>query len=153
MDISDEMIDVARDKYKSRENLYFSMKWPKDNFDYIFMSDVIEHLDSPKDTFLKIHKLMGEKTIFINTMANPIWEPALMIAEKIGLKMPEGPHKRVKFEELRFMIYESGMRIVKHSYTLLIPVNIPIITDFVNKYFEKIFRKFAFIEYFASIKT
>ena len=101
MDISSNMIKIAHQKYPQ---LFFSIKIPKgDSWDYIFMCDVIEHLENPQKTFLEISKVMNENTIFVCTMANPIWEPVLMIAEKLKLKMPEGKHYRHSSEETRFL--------------------------------------------------
>lgn len=153
MDISDQMISISKIKYQKLKNLQFSTSWPKEKFDYIFMSDVIEHLEDPKDTFKKISQLMDKNTVFINTMANPVWEPVLMIAEKLGLKMPEGPHNRVKYDELRIMVEDAGMKMVKHEYKLLIPVEIPILTKPANKYLEKYFKKLAFIEYLVAVRS
>jgi len=157
MDISGQMILIAKDKYQNLKNLHFSTKLPSDIYhqplEYIFMSDVIEHLDNPNETFLKIRELMNKETIFICTMANPFWEPVLMIAEKLGLKMPEGPHHRLKISDLRFMINEAGMKIIKHDYKLLMPIKIPLLTNFANKYLEKYLKKFAFIEYFTAVKA
>jgi 2-polyprenyl-3-methyl-5-hydroxy-6-metoxy-1,4-benzoquinol methylase len=121
--------------------------------DIIFMSDVVEHLDNPQKTFMQISKFMNKDTVFVCTMANPLWEPVLMIGEKLGLKMPEGKHKRIKIYDLRIMIKKVGMKIVKHDYKLLVPIKIPLITNFANKYFEKYFRKLAFVEYFIAVKV
>jgi len=96
---------------------------------------------------------MNNKSKLVITMANPIWETPLMIAEKLKLKMPEGPHKRVAFNDLRIMIQDSGMRITKHDYKLLVPVKIPLITKFANKYLEKTLKKFCFIEYFVAVRV
>jgi hypothetical protein len=85
-------------------------------------------------------------------MANPVWEPVLMIAEKLGLKMPEGPHYRIKYQKLKIKVEAVGMRITKHGYELLMPVEIPLLTTFANKYLEKFLKKLAFIEYFI-VKT
>ena len=149
-DPSVEMIKIARNKHS---NIKFTTKIFNDKFDYIFMSDVVEHLKDPEKEFKKISKLMHKDTLFINTMANPIWEPLLMLWEKLGLKMPEGPHHRFKIYDLRIMIKKTGMRIIKHDYKLLVPVYIPIITNLFNKYLEKYFKKYAFIEYFVAKKT
>ena len=153
-DISKEMIKLAKFKHKSNKNLHFSDSFSEivNHQSYVFMSDVIEHLENPAETFKQISKLMNKNTKYIITMANPIWEPFLMLAEKLNLKMPEGPHKRIKYRDLRSEIEKRGLRIIKHDYTLLIPVKIPLITKFANKYFERPFRKLCFIEYFVITK-
>ena len=156
-DISSEMISISNSKFLISKNLTFSTEFPltinHQPFDYIFMSDVIEHLEKPGETFKQISKLMNNKSKLVITMANPIWETPLMIAEKLKLKMPEGPHKRVAFNDLRIMIQDSGMRITKHDYKLLVPVKIPLITKFANKYLEKTLKKFCFIEYFVAVRV
>ena len=158
-DISDKMIELAKSKYKTKKNLHFStdlspfLNHKSIIFNHVFMSDVIEHLEDPEKTFRDIAGLMGPETIFVNTMANPLWEPFLMIAEKLGLKMPEGPHRRITNYELRIMIETAGMKIIKHDYKLLVPIKIPLITDFANKYLEKPLKKLAFIEYIIVVKA
>ena len=153
MDISTRMIAISKIKYQKSKNLQFSTKWPEKKFDYIFMADVIEHLENPKDIFKSISRLMDKNTTLICIMANPLWKPVLMIAEKLKLKMPEGPHNRIKNHELRIILEEAGLKIVKHNYKLLIPVKIPFITDFANKYLEKWFKWLAFIEYFIAVRA
>lgn len=151
MDISSEMIDIAKNKYTSQRNLHFSTNLPAPkSFDCIFMSDVIEHLEKPKETFMQISKLMGKNTVFICTMANPLWEPFLMVAEKLGLKMPEGPHNRLNINDLKLIINATGMKITKHDYELLMPIKIPFVANFMNTYIEKYLKRLAFIEYFVA---
>jgi hypothetical protein len=86
-------------------------------------------------------------------MANPVWEPILLIAEKLGLKMPEGRHKRIGCLQLKIIMANTGLKIIKHEYRLLVPVNISHISNFVNKYLERPLKKFAFIEYLIAVKV
>ena len=116
-------------------------------FNYIFLSDVVEHLEKPEEMFYEIGKIMTNKTKLIITMANPIWEPVLLIAEKLNMKMPKGKHQRLSFSEVENIIHKSGLKIGKHDYKLLLPIKLPI-TNFVNRYLEKYFKKYSFIEYF-----
>lgn len=153
MDLSSEMIKQARRRYKSEKNLHFSTKLLIANrysLDAIFMSDVIEHLEDPKGTFQKISKLMDKNSLFVNTMANPVWEPLLMFWEHRGWKMPEGPHKRIGYKEIKTVMTGAGLKIIRHDYRLLIPVKIPLITEFANRHLEKYLKRFAFIEYFVA---
>jgi len=154
-DISSEMVKRAKKKYNSKKNLHFFTESPfiiHRSLDFIFMSDVVEHLENPKAIFGKISKTMDRNTVFVNTMANPIWEPVLILAEKLGLKIPEGKHNRIGNNELRIMMNNVGLKIIKHDYKLLVPVNIPIVTKYANIYLEKLFKKYAFIEYFVATK-
>jgi len=152
-DISSEMVSIAKSKFKNSDNLIFSTDFPKKQFDYIFLSDVIEHLEKPLETFKKLSGLMHKDSKLVLTMANPVWEPMLMFWEKMGWKMPEGPHKRIVFEDLKDVVHSSGMKIVKHDYTLLMPVKIPVVTNFANKYLEKTLRRLCFIEYLVIKKS
>jgi ubiquinone/menaquinone biosynthesis C-methylase UbiE len=153
MDISGEMVKLAKKKHELARNLTFSTSLPDHkSLDVIFMSDVIEHLENPGVVFNEIQRLMGPDTIFINTMMNPLWEPIERVYSWMGLKMPEGPHKRYSFDDLRSIIKRSQMKIIDHDFKLLMPINVPLVSYFVNKYLEKSFRRLAFIEYVVVIK-
>lgn len=149
MDISGEMVKKAKGKYLNDKNLTFSTSLPKEEFDYIFLSDVIEHLDNHKDTFRKLTRNMNSDTKIIVTMANPILEPLLMVWEVLGWKMKEGKHKRVSFGELKRILDSLGLKVVKHDYKLLVPIKIPFITNLANKYLEKVMKPLCFIELFV----
>src|SRR3989344_1639784 len=144
VDISPQMISIAKIKHP---RLLFSTKFPKDRFDYVFMSDVIEHLSDPLAIFARASRLIGNKSKFVITMANPKWEPVLMLAEKLHLKMPEGPHNRINFTQLQQLLSNSGFQITSHDYFLLCPIFLPVLTKFINSHLEKHFKAWSFIEY------
>lgn len=151
-DISSKMISLANRKYQSRKNLTFSAGWPKGKFDYIFMSDVIEHLENPEEIFGKIARLMDENTVFINTMMNLRWIPVELVYNLFGWKMPEGPHRRVGYKTIKKLVENSGMKITRHDYALLMPIKIPLLTDFLNRHMEKYLKPLSFIEFFVAKK-
>jgi ubiquinone/menaquinone biosynthesis C-methylase UbiE len=152
-DLSGEMIRMAKTKYNGVKNIKFSASWPDGKYDYIFMSDVIEHLENPSETFKKISGLMDKDTVFICTMANPVWEPVLLIAEKLGLKMPEGKHSRLGFGEIEKILGRVGLKVSRHDYRLLVPIKIPLVTEFANRHLERYLKRFCFIEYFTAMTT
>jgi len=156
IDISSKMIKIAKSKFKKNKHLHFSGSYATDfkgkNLDYIFLSDVIEHLEEPEKMFKDVSQIMIDKTKLVITMANPIWEPALWVWEKLSWKMREGPHRRLKFNEIGKLLEIFNLKIETHDYFLLIPVKIPFFTDFANKYLEKVFKKYAFIEYIVATK-
>jgi hypothetical protein len=149
VDISSQMIRIAGTKYQKSKNLKFSTTWPKEKFDFIFMSDVVEHLEEREEVFRRIAGLMKPGGLFVNTMMNPVWIPVEFVYNLFGWKMPEGPHKRVAYSLLKTEIERAGMKIVSHDYTLLMPVRIPLVTHLLNTYLENLLRRFAFIEFFV----
>lgn len=157
IDVSRKMIRIAQAKHPE-SYLKFIASGITDftssvKFDYIFMVDVIEHIMDLNSAFKSIGKLMNKNTIFLNVMANPKWEMILLFAEKLRLKMPEGPHSRLSFEKIETVCKRSGISVKLHNRMTLIPVYIPVVTDFVNKYLEPIFNKYGVNEYFLAKKV
>jgi SAM-dependent methyltransferase len=151
-DPSMEMIKIARQKH-TKQNIKFTTNLPANKFDCIFLSDVIEHLDNPIKEFENIKNILNKNGKLIITMANPIWEPILMLGEKMGLKMPEGPHRRIRYKDIKLIVNSLGLKIIKHDYKLLMPIQIPLLTNLVNNYLEKYLKKLCFIEYFVIKKV
>ncbi len=143
IDISERMIERANQKYAGRARISFatenllSRTAPFENFDVVIMIDVLEHLADPAKFLGKISFLAPKHAKIIVSVANPLWEPILWAAEKLGQKMPEGPHERMSLAATESIFRQSGFRIAKKGYRMLIPRNIWG-ADWVNKNFYKI---------------
>ncbi len=157
IDISEEMVKIACQKYRNKSNLHFSTKklssFMNNKFEYVFMSDVIEHLEKPEYLLEEVSMILGKGSIFVITMANPIWEPVLLLAEKLKLKMPEGKHYRYGYRKIKKILNKYGLEVIDHDRVLLCPIYLPIVSGFINRYLERIFKKYAFIEYIISKKS
>lgn len=139
-DLSSQMIVIARDKYKENIKLKFSTynEYPSGTFDYLIMVDLIEHLEKRLNLFNRIYSNCTRKSQVIILMANPIWEPLLLFAEKLGLKMPEGPHVRVSFRTVEKELLDSRFEVKEHGFRQLIHKKIFLISDLINDHFHKI---------------
>lgn len=140
VDISEEMITRAKQKYADIGSLRFltgsidaaSSAIP---YDYIILSDVLEHLENQEDFFSQLNRLAQPSSQVIISVANPLWEPILLIAEMLGLKMPEGPHHRQSLEEVEELFQRHAFSVLRCERRLLIPINLPG-SDYLNKFFE-----------------
>lgn len=154
-DISREMLKRAKDKFGGKPNLYFtdSATDPAlaDEFDYIILADVVEHLEDVYGTFKQIRRLCRPRTRVIISIANPIWEPFLYMIEKLKLKMPEGPHKWLTFRKLRKILDQMGFSVEWEGTRLLVPTKAVPFADFINRNLHKIFllKKLGLIDYFV----
>ncbi len=80
LDISPEMIRIAKRKHPDIrfEATTIEEFIPEVSFDYIFLADVIEHLQDLPGTMEVISRICAAKTRVIFTYANPLWEPLLL---------------------------------------------------------------------------
>lgn len=149
-DKSIKMLLIAKKKYPE---LNFGKTIPNKKFDLVIMTDVIEHFRDIKTELDTAEKHMNKNSKLIITMANPMWEWLLFVAEKLNLKMPEGQHNRVSAKEIINLSRSSNLKLIKHDYDLLMPVYIPLFTKFINRNLSKLFKKLSFIEYLVFEKT
>jgi len=137
IDISAEMIGIAKERYSNQTDLSFEAKditqfEPGTLFDRILFFDVIEHVENPSAILIKMASLLSSEGSLIITMANPYWEPILMIAEKLHLKMPEGPHFRISSKEFIELAKKAGLQLKKRDWRLIFPKYIPLFSWMVN---------------------
>lgn len=136
IDISPVMIEIARKNYphlifetQDAANLSLS-----DVFDYIIISDTLGYLEDIQAVFSSLKSVTGTNTRIIINYQNFLWEPFLVVAQKLGLKMP---HNRLnwlsKSDVLNLLVLE-GFDVIKTGKRYLLPLYIPLISWFFNKY-------------------
>ncbi|NQS88213.1 class I SAM-dependent methyltransferase [Patescibacteria group bacterium] len=158
-DISKNMISIARKKYKHKKNLSFEVSEAenitiKEKFDFIIMIDLIEHLGNLNSAISELRKVSKKETRIIISHANPIWEPILNLLEWLKLKMPEGPHNWITQEELEKTLTKNNFKIIEKGYRLLLPVNIPLLSNIINSTFYRLplIKKSGLIQYEVIVK-
>ncbi len=161
IDISQKMIDVARERYHDRQDLSFAAAditnfVPQEKFDTVLCFDVVEHIVDHRLLLQSLAHCINPDGKIVLSMANPLWEPILMLAEKLKMKMPEGPHHRISAKMLMKLANDVGLELLKKEERLLVPKYIPFISGFFNDYFGHLpfFKNLNFIEVFIfSLKS
>jgi ubiquinone/menaquinone biosynthesis C-methylase UbiE len=151
LDISPEMIRIARRKHPDTRFEVTSIEEfiPEVSFDYIFLADVIEHLQDLPRTMEVISRICAPNTRVIFTYANPLWEPILLLLESLSLKMPEGPHYRIPYFKFKRIIERTGFVTIERGWRLLVPAHIGFFSKAVNRYFYRLplFKRLGMLEY------
>lgn len=151
IDVSSGMIDIAKKKHPeiTFEAVGIEGFSCEPKFDYIILADVIEHLENISGASRKLNRLCNSSTVVVFTYANPLWEPGLLLLEKLGLKMPEGPHYRIPFRKLKKILTEHNFTVVERGWRLLVPANIPLFASWINAFFYNIpgLKRFGMLEY------
>ena len=136
IDISAGMINVAAQNYT---HLTFHVMDAEDirldeKFDYIIISDTVGLFEDVQNVFLQMHKLCHEDTRIIINYINFVWFPALIFAEKIGLKMPVKRNNWLEADDIENLLKISDFDVIRYSRKILFPFNIPGISFLINKY-------------------
>ena len=158
IDVSPQMIEIAKKKYASNATLSFEVgdvctTQKKIDAPFIIMTDVLEHVGDSAKCMENLSRLVAPSARVVITLAKPLWEPILGIAERFGMKMPEGPHERISIAHNERIFAEKGFRIVEKGYRLLIPKKV-LGADWINAHFytKKLLARFGFIVYWVLTK-
>jgi len=65
------------------------------SFDFVLCMDVLEHVENPRRCVNEIWRLISNNGMAAITTPNPLWGVVLYLAEKLGLKVHEGPHRYI----------------------------------------------------------
>lgn len=139
IDFSAKMIEIARNNYPEltfiemdAENLNLDYK-----FDYIILSDLIGYLDDVQLAFEKLHTVCHSKTKIVVTYYNFLWESTLKLGEKLKLKMREYHQNWLSKYDILNLLDLANFETIRSGAILLLPVYIPILSEFLNKYVSK----------------
>lgn len=156
-DISFGMIVHAQQKYHIPEINFIARDLrdvhSEQSYDYVVLADVLEHVHQQEEFLIHLHELVRPNAQVVVTLANPLWEPVLMIAEKLHLKMPEGPHERPTNAELSAMFVRSGFQVREFGHRLLVPK--PVWgAEWINRRFHSwpVIKKWGFVVYWVLVK-
>ena len=151
IDISKEMIDVGKSKYKNLKFLQMDAEniEIKEKFDYIIISDTIGYFEDVQKVFYQLHKISHPGTRIIITYQNFLWLPIFFIAELLRLKMPSKRLNWLNLEDISNLLELSGFDTIKTGRRFLFPKFFPFISWFYNKYlaFLPLFNKLCLTEY------
>lgn len=139
LDLSPRMVEIARRKHPGLEFRAEDLTRPRggERFDAVVLVDVIEHLPDADAAMEGLRAYGDDDTLYVMTSANPLWEPALHLAESLGLKMPEGDHRWLSRREIRALLRRHGFRIVREEGRMLVPKNVPLLAPLANSLAER----------------
>ncbi|MBA3051710.1 MAG: glycosyltransferase [Candidatus Omnitrophota bacterium] len=150
-DISAEMIKIARKK--NPEISFYNDDIEElsllEKFDVIILQDIVGLLKDVLKAFGNLHKVSHKGTRILLTYYNQLWEPVIVLAEKLGLKMSQPPQNWLDMNDLENLFFLSDFEVVEKGRFFLFPKYIPFISDFVNKLAVKcsLLNKFCLVTY------
>ncbi len=151
IDYSPNMIGIAQKKYPDidfivmeAENITF-----KETFDYVILSNLIGYIEDIQRIFIELKKVCNPHTKVIVTYYNFMWQPLLNVAELFNLRMKQPQQNWLSKNDIKNILYLAGFDSFKEGESMLIPVNLPLFSNILNRYVSKLplFRRLCITNY------
>ena len=154
LDLSMGMVQVARRKYP---NLHFLQGDAEaiplgERFDFVILSDLIGHLHDIQTALERIRQVCKPETRIVITYYNFVWQPILMLGERIGVKMPQQQQNWLGMTDIENLLHLCDYGIVEEGVRLLLPKRVPLLAEWLNTRLvdHPLARWAALIQYFVA---
>ena len=125
---------------------------PPQQFDFIVISELINDLWDVQKMLLALRPFCNQDTRILFNFYSHLWSGPIQIARKLGLAWPNLQQNWLTREDMGNLMEISGLQTIRMSEEILIPIYIPLVTRFANKYLVKlpIFRHLAFTNFMVA---
>lgn len=156
IDLSSDMVEIARRKYPSLsfevgniETFHF-----KTTYDYVIMSDLVDHLPDIWKALRGLEGALRDGTTLVISTVNPIWDPILLLGERMRMKMPEGPHNFVPVADLAALLALFDYEVREVGYRMPCPIDLPVLAHFFNQRIPNLplLRCLGVVQYLVVVK-
>ncbi len=140
IDFSPKMIEIAKGKYPDID--FYAMDVENLNIDKKFDTIVLSHVTGYFVDILKafdsIKNVCHHRTRIIINYYNIIWEPALLTGELLRFKKKSPRQNWLTRKDLQTFLYLAGYETYRSSRRVLLPINIPVLSWFFNKFIGRL---------------
>lgn len=139
IDFSPLMIETAKIKFPEVDfKVMDAMELEIDSsFDVIIISNVVGFLPDVQKVFENLRKICHSRTKIIVSYYSKLWEPLLNLGENIGLKTKTPQQNWLTLQDLNNLFYLAGFDVYRNSRRMILPVYIPILSEFFNNFLSK----------------
>ena len=114
------------------------VRLPSEKYDYIVATDVLGHVDDIQAFLDDSAKVVPDDGRIVITQYNALWEPILRLASALGLRKAILEQNWVSMLDLRNFAHLVGLEEVKSGTKMLLPVYIPFVSMFLNRFLANI---------------
>ena len=97
------------------------LPFPSGTFDVVISSEVIEHTSDPARAVREMSRVLRPGGCLALTVPNRLWHPAVLVANRLGIRPYEGYENWVGWRRLREICRSAGVVIEAHRGFHLLP--------------------------------
>lgn len=113
-------------------------------FDYILLSGVVEQLTDVHSVFQKLHSIAAPETRLVIVSYSRVWQPVIRLAEFLHMRQKSNDENWIPPDEIENLLAQSHFELVSRTSGILVPIKIPLLSRFINKWLAPLplFRAF-----------
>lgn len=138
VDGSCERLDIARARYPHLvffPAIHTAMQSETlSGVDYVVAALALDRVPDVHSTLESVRTLMSRNSRIVIVTYNRLWRPAIRVAEILGLKKRHVGENYVPWDQIENLLALSGFEVTKHHDGVLVPVRVPVISRFVNRW-------------------
>ena len=142
VDFSGSAVRAARQDYPHLEFIesdVVDLNLDGRTFDYVVVSELVNDLWDVQLLLEQIHRYCKPETRVIVNFYSHLWNLPLTIAQKIGIATPRLDQNWLAPQDMRNLLEISGFQPLRTWAETVVPVHVPVVADFANRYIGKIF--------------
>jgi SAM-dependent methyltransferase len=151
IDLSPAFVEMAR---RVHPEIEFTQGFAEtfrseEKFDYVILSNLVGYLEDVQLVFENLRQVCHPSTRIIINYYNYIWEPALRLASRLGIRMKERIQNWLSLDDLENLLEISGFDVVKKTRKLIFPFCIPFLSEILNRFVSNLplVRKLCFLDF------
>jgi SAM-dependent methyltransferase len=109
-----------------------------ETFDCIVISDTLNYCSDAQALLQSAHRFASDKSRLVVTIYNGLWRPFLALLVWLGLREKSPLLNWLAPEDVRNLAELSGWERIKNVPRILVPIEIPIISNFFNRWLAPI---------------
>lgn len=140
VDLSEKMVAQARARNPTLEFHVVNAEDPSalsimiGPFDYIVVSDTVGLIEDCEALFRNLRSLASPETRLVVAFYSRLWEPILLLAEHLNLKMPQAEQNWLSTADIANLLTISGYEVVRQEWRQLVPKRLLGMGTFINRY-------------------
>ena len=140
IDACPAMVERARANHPHLEflNLDAHQLDSTEPFDVIVCSDLLNEVWDVQQVFEQARKLSHSSTRIVINNYSRLWEIPRRIADRLGLAQPQLPQNWLTVDDIANLLYLADFEVIRTSSEIMLPLRIPLLSRFCNRYLVKL---------------
>lgn len=125
---------------------------PDGPFDAIILSDAIGLLDDIQTALERLRPLLSPRGRLIVTYYNFLWEPALKLVERLGVKTQWPEQNWLSMSDIESLLHLGGYEVFRRGTDVLMPIEVPLVSSLSNRVTAKLplAKEASLVDYFVA---